>query len=85
MLRRIHWYLQDWTTLAGLYEQAFQQATDAQALRIGLLSTITSMACSFTINPYRMRSPMPPCELYRNAARPSPEQRSEANPDAGQT
>lgn len=33
MLRRIHWYLQDWTTLAGLYEQAFQQATDAQALR----------------------------------------------------
>lgn len=33
MLRRIDWYLQDWTTLAGLYEQAFQQATDAQALR----------------------------------------------------
>lgn len=33
MLRRIHWYLQDWTSLAGLYEQAFQQAADAQALR----------------------------------------------------
>ncbi|CAM3472903.1 hypothetical protein SB6095_00470 [Klebsiella quasivariicola] len=33
MLRRINWYLQAWPQLAGLYEQAFQQATDAQELR----------------------------------------------------
>lgn len=33
MLRRIHWYLQDWPTLAGLYEQAFRQAGDVQTLR----------------------------------------------------
>ncbi|WP_213131874.1 hypothetical protein [Citrobacter sp. FP75] len=33
MLRRINWYLQAWTPLAGLYEQTFQQATDAQQLR----------------------------------------------------
>lgn len=33
MLRRINWYLQAWPSLAVLYEQAFQQATDAQALR----------------------------------------------------
>ncbi|SUX60388.1 Uncharacterised protein [Citrobacter amalonaticus] len=33
MLRRIHWYLQDWASLAGLYEQAFRQAADAQTLR----------------------------------------------------
>ncbi len=33
MLRRINWYLQAWPQLAGLYEQQFQQATDAGALR----------------------------------------------------
>ncbi|ATF50559.1 hypothetical protein HV096_11260 [Citrobacter freundii] len=33
MLRRINWYLQAWPPLAGLYEQAFQQTTDAQQLR----------------------------------------------------
>ncbi|URO00245.1 hypothetical protein NB069_04985 [Leclercia adecarboxylata] len=33
MLRRINWYLQAWPQLAGLYEQRFQQATDARALR----------------------------------------------------
>lgn len=33
MQRRINWYLQDWTSLAGLYEQAFQKASDAQELR----------------------------------------------------
>ncbi|WP_336219100.1 hypothetical protein [Citrobacter amalonaticus] len=33
MLRRINWYLQDWTSLAELYEQAFQKASDAKALR----------------------------------------------------
>lgn len=33
MLRRINWYLQAWPQLAGLYEQAFQQATDARELR----------------------------------------------------
>ncbi|UFM70622.1 hypothetical protein LO739_05370 [Leclercia adecarboxylata] len=33
MLRRINWYLQAWPQLAGLYEQQFQQAADAGALR----------------------------------------------------
>ncbi|MGG8023979.1 hypothetical protein PGO13_08090 [Klebsiella aerogenes] len=33
MLRRINWYLQAWPQLAGLYEQAFQQASDAGELR----------------------------------------------------
>lgn len=33
MLRRINWYLQAWPQLAGLYEQRFQQAGDAEALR----------------------------------------------------
>lgn len=33
MLRRINWYLQAWPQLAGLYEQRFQQAGDAKALR----------------------------------------------------
>lgn len=33
MLRRINWYLQNWTQLAGLYEHAFQRTTDAQALK----------------------------------------------------
>ncbi|MBZ0058472.1 MULTISPECIES: hypothetical protein [unclassified Leclercia] len=33
MLRRINWYLQAWPQLAGLYEQRFQQASDAGALR----------------------------------------------------
>lgn len=33
MLRRINWYLQAWPQLAGLYEQRFQQAENAEALR----------------------------------------------------
>ena len=33
MLRRINWYLQAWPQLASLYEQRFQQAGDAKALR----------------------------------------------------
>lgn len=33
MLRRINWYLQNWAPLAGLYEQAFLQASDAQDLK----------------------------------------------------
>ncbi len=33
MLRRINWYLQAWPQLAGLYEQQFQHAADAGALR----------------------------------------------------
>ncbi|HBR1264255.1 hypothetical protein [Klebsiella quasipneumoniae] len=33
MLRRINWYLLAWPHLAGLYEQAFQQASDAGELR----------------------------------------------------
>lgn len=32
MLRRINWYLQAWPQLAGLYEQRFQQAENADAL-----------------------------------------------------
>ncbi|MGG4733231.1 hypothetical protein [Leclercia adecarboxylata] len=33
LLRRINWYMQAWPQLAGLYEQQFQQAADAGALR----------------------------------------------------
>lgn len=33
MLRRINWYLQAWSPLAGLYEQTLQQSADAQQLR----------------------------------------------------
>ncbi|HEY4435356.1 MAG TPA: hypothetical protein VGN40_04220 [Lelliottia sp.] len=33
MLRRINWYLQAWSHLAGLYEQSLQQSSDADSLR----------------------------------------------------
>jgi len=33
MLRRINWYLQAWPQLAGLYEQAFRHAANAQEMR----------------------------------------------------
>ncbi|VTP64721.1 Uncharacterised protein [Leclercia adecarboxylata] len=58
MLRRINWYLQAWPQLAGLYEQQFQQAADAGALRGWLSNTIMSTACSSTVAPCGRLSPM---------------------------
>lgn len=64
MLRRINWYLQAWPQLAGLYEQAFRQTTDAGELRRLVSEYDNVFGMSFYEQPVQVAFPDAPLVSY---------------------